>query len=265
MLYLTGVSNSYTREAARTNLYGRLGVLLSAGTSGEPGCKANLAEHIPDYCAWGYDNGCYASEGAFDEAVWIKRLAEIVYTIDGAHDSCLFAVAPDVFNPAKMCGDPIATIERSLPVLEMIRSIGVPAALVYQDGLEDLEHLIPWDAFDVAFLGGGDDFKLGRPTVRNRNGSLDYNEASEKTLAWWRLMARTVEEGKEIHVGRVNTRVRMNYSWRLGAQSCDGTMVAFSGEKGVEQLGRWLPDYDVDVYESEANERVASAAALLAA
>jgi hypothetical protein len=245
LVYLTGVSNDYTRNSAETTLYGRLGVLLSAGTSGEKGSKANYAPHIPSYCAWGMDNGCYANAGSFNEAQWLERLDWIVNNIDGAYESCLFGVAPDVFDPVAMRGDAFATIERSLPVLEKIRAIGVPAAMVFQDDLHLIEDLIPWGAFDVAFIGGSDQFKLGHPTDwKPGDRTLKYDRDDETILRWARMMNRCQIEGVEMHVGRVNTNIRLSYSHAINAQSADGTMIAFSGEKGLKKLETWMPKYD---------------------
>ena len=39
MIYMTGVSNDYTRRAARTTLKGHLGVLLGPATAGGPDSK----------------------------------------------------------------------------------------------------------------------------------------------------------------------------------------------------------------------------------
>jgi hypothetical protein len=58
----------------------------------------------------------------------------------------LFATAPDIL------ADAAATLRRSARMLDWIRYSGYPAALVAQDGLEDLT--IPWDTFDTLFLGG---------------------------------------------------------------------------------------------------------------
>jgi hypothetical protein len=55
---------------------------------------------------------------------------------------------------------PRATPDARVPVLPKIRALGVPAALVAQDGLEDMIDKIPWDSFDVLFIGGSTAFKL---------------------------------------------------------------------------------------------------------
>lgn len=120
----------------------------------------------------------------------------------------------------------------------------MPAALVYQDGIENMDlEAIPWDAFDVAFIGGGDEFKLGRPSDwKAGNRDIKFDRESEPTLAYMRLMARTLEEGKAIHVGRVNTKVRLRYSRLIGATSSDGTLIARAGKIGLGRIEKWMPE-----------------------
>jgi hypothetical protein len=89
--------------------------------------------------AWCADNGAYSNK--FDEAKWWAFLEHNVHRAK----TCLFATAPDVV------GDAGATLDRSLPWLQPIRELGYPAALVAQDGLEELT--VPWDDFDVLFIG----------------------------------------------------------------------------------------------------------------
>lgn len=243
-IWLTGVSNNYTREAAQSDLYGQLGVLLGPETYGGGGTKANYAPHIPDYRNWACDNGCFSNHGTFDEQSWLDRLRWIYENIDGAWESCLFAVAPDVFRPDIMQGDPYATIQRSLPVFPRIRDIGVPAALVFQDGIENMNHdAIPWNDFDVAFIGGGDAFKLGYPTDWTPgNTTIYYSRSCPRVRRFMELMHRCHCEGKPIHVGRVNTKIRLAYSILIGAASADGTLIGRAGEQGLDRIRRWLPE-----------------------
>ena len=242
--YLTGVSNDYTCAAAEGELYGRLGLLLQPGT-------LHHASHIPSYvgAGWAMDNGCYSSKGKFDGEQFVSSLAEIIETIDGAHDSCRFAVAPDVFTPG-VGGDPEATLERSLPWFERIRATGAPVAFVFQDGLEqwDLDR-IPWDSFDVAFIGGSDQFKLGYPTkvvngnphyLRGREYAGELGAASEKTRKWARLIAEVHRREKGLHVGRVSSRVRLTFGYQIGADSCDGTFIKFGGRKNLARVSDWF-------------------------
>jgi hypothetical protein len=105
---------------------------------------------------FGADNGCFSKNYVGDER-WFEWLGSL------PREGCLFAVAPDVV------GDAQGTLARSLPWLPQIRSLGFPAAFVAQDGLEDL--VVPWDWFDVLFIGGSTEWKLSThaPTDRGRS------------------------------------------------------------------------------------------------
>jgi len=240
--WLSGVSNDYMRQAASCDLYGKLGILLGPATYGGTGAKIDYTSHIPDYKAWALDNGCFTNAGAFNESAWLDRLTWIYNEVPEAHERCLFAVAPDVYDPVAQRGDALATIDRSLPVLSKIRDIGVPSAIVYQDGLEKLNHeYIPWSEFDVAFVGGSTEFKLGYPKEWQTGDSIiQHDRRNPETEAFFNLIERTHQEGKQIHVGRVNTEVRLMYSRRIGAASADGTLIARSGQEGLRRITKWL-------------------------
>src|SRR6202163_286417 len=92
------------------------------------------------------DNGCFG-KGYPGDSEWLTWLDSL------DRGACSFAVAPDVV------GDARATLARSTPFLPRIREFGFRAALVAQNGLEDLD--IPWDAFDVLFVGGDTAWKIG--------------------------------------------------------------------------------------------------------
>ena len=96
---------------------------------------------------WAADNGRFSAPQDYSDAGYLEWLASMPV------DSCLFATAPDVV------ADALATYALSLPMFPKIRALGYPAALVAQDGLEDLT--IPWDAFDALFIGGSTEWKLG--------------------------------------------------------------------------------------------------------
>src|SRR5207245_5613217 len=115
------------------------------------------------------------------------------------------------------------TWERSSRVFPHIRALGLPAALVAQDGVTDCMRPEHWDEFDVLFLGGSDDFKLGW-------------EAAEITRR-----ARMV--GKWVHMGRVNSLKRMRIAQAIGCDSADGTYIRFGppGET-VPTVLSWLTD-----------------------
>ena len=159
-------------------------------------------------CAWAADTGCFAQPEAFDVGhylEWLERLRPI-------QDRCLFATAPDVV------GDAHTTLERSAPVLPMLRARGWPPALVAQDGLERLE--VPWDSFTALFLGGTTSWKLGEAAAA--------------------LAAEARQRGKHIHMGRVNSRRRVRHAQVLGCHSVDGTCITFDPPTYVRVIPRWL-------------------------
>jgi hypothetical protein len=165
----------------------------------------------PEGVTWAADNGCFGKgyPGDGEWFAWLRRNAADA-------SSCLFAVAPDVV------ADAAATLERSRPWLPRIRSLGYPAALVAQDGLEDLD--VPWDEFDVLFIGGSTEWKLG-PYAR-----AVIHEAKRR--------------GKWVHMGRVNSEKRYRYAHALGCDSADGTFLVFGPDKNLPRLKTWLRSAD---------------------
>lgn len=163
----------------------------------------------PEGVIWCADNGCFGKGYPGDEK-WLAWLAKNA----GDAENCLFATAPDVV------GDAVATLARSLPFLPQIRALGYPAALVAQDGLEDLE--IPWDEFDVLFIGGSTDWKLG-PAVRG-------------------IVAEAKRRGKHVHMGRVNSRKRFRYAESIGCDTVDGTYLTFGPLVNLPKLMSWVEE-----------------------
>jgi hypothetical protein len=102
-------------------------------------------------------------------------------------------------------------------MLERIRAIGYPAALVFQDGIEILP--IPWDEFDAVFLCGSTTWKLG--------------PAAD-------LAAEARGRGIPVHLGRVNSLRRLRHAARIGATSADGTLLAFGPDRHLPRLLSWL-------------------------
>jgi hypothetical protein len=146
---------------------------------------------------WAADNGCYARPDRYDNVSYITWLRK--FAIEGLHESCLFATAPDVM------GDAQQTIYRSLPMLAAIRDEGYPAALVAQDGLENLK--IPWNELDCLFIGGTTEWKLSEHA---------YN-----------LIGDAKSRGKWVHMGRVNSWIRFRSAAAAGCDSVDGTYLRF--------------------------------------
>ncbi|WP_344664713.1 hypothetical protein [Catenulispora yoronensis] len=165
---------------------------------------------IPEGSWWAADNGKFGRHYVGDIS-WFAWLCAKVRAYGS--DKCLFAVAPDVpFDAA-------ATLACSLKWLAMIRTLDIPAAFCAQDGSE-APGMIPWDEFDTLFIAGSDQFKEG-----------------EHARA---LAAEAKARGKAVHVGRVNSRRRMNIAESYGADSCDGTYLRYGPDKNLPVLLGWL-------------------------
>lgn len=190
MLYLATTSGPTVVAAMRAGHLGSIHT-IAGGTAPMPG--------VP----WCADNGCFSD--AFNEDKWWAWLQKQ----DPA--DCLFAVAPDVV------GDAAATLLRSAPWLPRIRALGFPAAFVAQDGLEKLT--VPWDDFDVLFIGGTTGWKLG-PHARA-------------------LVAEAKARGKWVHMGRVNSQRRYSYARHIGCDSADGTYLAFGPDVNLPAVLSW--------------------------
>lgn len=156
---------------------------------------------------WCADNGVFGAGYPGDAQWW-----EWLVTHRCRASSCAFAVAPDVV------ADAAATLKRSAPWLPRIRRLGYPAALVAQDGLENMQ--IPWDDFDVLFIGGSTAWKLG-PAARAIVGEAKHR-------------------GKPVHMGRVNSERRLRYAHYIGCDSVDGTFITFGPDANLPQVLNWL-------------------------
>jgi hypothetical protein len=193
VLYLANASSPKVRDAMRT---GEIGMICTPAEGRSPA----------DAKVWAADNGCFG-KGYPGDTEWLAWLHQ-----HAAHaDRCLFATAPDVV------ADAAATLTRSAPWLPVIRELGYPAALVAQDGLEDLD--IPWDDFDVLFIGGSTEWKLSATAAR--------------------IAAEAKRRGKKVHMGRVNSARRWAYAELVGCDSADGTFLAFGPDTNLPRLRAW--------------------------
>lgn len=156
---------------------------------------------------WCADNSCFSSRYPGDDA-FISWLS-VMQPLSG---NCKFATAPDIV------GDASATLRRSRPFLPQIRALGYPAAFVAQDGLEKLT--IPFGEFDVLFIGGSTEWKLG-------------HAARE-------IAAEANAHGKWVHMGRVNSYKRLQYADDIGCSSSDGTFLTFAPDTNVPRMLRWF-------------------------
>jgi hypothetical protein len=178
-----------------------------AMTAGLLGCivTPKQGNRLPDDVRFCADNGAFG-KGYPGDATWWAWLQSL------PADRCAFAVAPDVpFDAA-------ATLERSGPWLPRIRGLGIPAAFAAQDGLETMD--VPWDDFDVLFIGGTTEWKLGRHA---------------------RALIREAKlRGKPTHMGRVNSEQRLRYAHHVGCDSADGTYLAFGPDVNLPDVLAWL-------------------------
>lgn len=135
---------------------------------------------------WAMDNAAF--KNGFNAERFFVHLAKL----EAYRDRCLFVTVPD------RVGDANTTLQ--LWHEWSPRIVGWPLAFVAQDGQEDLP--FP-EGCAWVFIGGTDDFKLGAA------GRI--------------CVKRALQEGKHVHIGRVNSQKRYRYFEALGAHSCDGT------------------------------------------
>lgn len=199
MLYLTSAASSpVIRDAMRA---GEIGLLITPADRRKPA----------GYPVWAADNGCFGKgyPGDAGYLTWLDELSPHV-------DRCLFAVAPDVV------GDHEATLARSRPFFTAIRELGYPVAFVAQDGLT--ADACPWDEFDVLFIGGSTDWKLGPDVVD--------------------LCFVAHQRGVPVHLGRVNSAKRLRHAAHLGCATADGTFLAFGPDQNLPRMRRWTAALD---------------------
>jgi hypothetical protein len=184
-------------------------------SAGLIGCMTTPAQgnRVPDGSAYACDNGKFGKGWPGADA-WFAWLTRTVARY-GA-DRCLWAVAPDA--PFDAAG----TLAESLPWLARIRELAIPAAFAAQDGCDLLG--LPWDAFDVLFIAGSTEWKIG-PVAQ-------------------RLAAEAHERGKGVHMGRVNSRRRLQIADVYGCDSADGTFLAFGPDTNLPQLLDWLGELE---------------------
>jgi hypothetical protein len=134
-------------------------------------------------CPYGLDNGAFTR---FDEATWLRLVAE------AREVKPLFVCLPDIVGSAR----------RTLELFDAFKpaTLGVPRALVLQDGIGDFA--IPWTHLDAVFIGGSDKFKTSEEAFSAARAA--------KILGKW------------VHVGRINGAKRVE-QWRGVADSCDGS------------------------------------------
>jgi hypothetical protein len=183
----------------------RLGVLLTPRGGHDPTWAQAAGLTI------GCDNDCFQG---LRPAPWLRFLAKLVES--GTRPR--FVACPD------RVADMAATWRMYDTWAPVLRSLGLPVALVVQDGLEQLRHRarLPWvwDEIDAIFVGGSTKFKEG-PFARD-------------------VVLEAKRRGKWVHAGRVNSLRRIRRFAELGADSFDGSGFSAWGEKRMALAVEWI-------------------------
>jgi hypothetical protein len=168
----------------------------------------SMGNKIPSSGPWAADSGCFSRKTYVGDAMylkWLERRTEF-------KDRCLFATVPDVV------GDHDATLAMFPAMADRIRDLGYPVAFVAQDGATSAD--VPWDDLDALFIGGSTQWKLSE--------------------AAYGLVGEGKRRGKWVHVGRVNSPRRLRAFAHAGADSADGTFLAFGPDTNLPRLTAWL-------------------------
>lgn len=145
------------------------------------------AEALKNGVKWMCDNNAFTND--FSAVHWLDMLI----ANRKFKSTCLGIPIPD------KVGDCLETLRLFGLYHQIVKDNGYPVALVSQNGLTPM--MTPWDYFDVLFIGGDDDHKLG----------------SEAAI----LIAEAKARGKWVHVGRVNSEERIRNFWMV--DSVDGS------------------------------------------
>jgi hypothetical protein len=180
---------------------GSLGRLLVPGSSSA--AKATEADGVP----FAVDNGGFFGVPEAKYKAMLEKLAK-----DRVHP--LWVTVPDVIHhlpDGTIVGDADATIKRFEQWQPYLKHLGLPAAFVAQNGMDEPGNMAwldkHWDDIEALFIGGNDDFKLSPSAAKLTKLAHDH--------------------GKLVHIGRVNTAMRIAYARDvLQADSFDGSQWA---------------------------------------
>ena len=220
-VYLSGSWSPSVSKVARQQGQ-QIGMLITPDTkSNIKHLSLDVDEGSPEYIA--VDNGVFG--GNFDSAKFLSLLDNLAEK--QVQDITLFVTAPDSFDRASMTGDAAETIKNFSAWSKQIRQRGFPAAMVAQDGLEyELENM-PWDDIDVLFIGGSDQFKLGKFT-------------GEQKTKWEKIWKEARRRGVPVHVGRVNSLSRLKFAEKREFDSADGNFIKHGPDINAPKVAAWL-------------------------
>lgn len=167
--------------------------------------------------AWACDNGAFKG---LDVPKWLRFLSRLV-----VHPvKPLWVACPDVV------GDAAETMRRYLVWSPVLRELGLPVALVLQDGCDQTEHRdrirASYPDLAAVFVGGTTAFKLSAET--------------------YRLTREAHDAGLLVHFGRVNslrrirdiaTAARSGLCW---CDTIDGGSATRWGDTNIPKLVRFI-------------------------
>ena len=148
---------------------------------------------------WAMDNGAFIEFKADRFVAMLQRFHK--------RPGCRFVAAPDAV------GDSHQTALNWPFWSKLIRGCGFAPALVAQDGLTPAD--VPWGETAALFIGGHTEWKLG-PQAQT-------------------LISYAKSRGLWVHMGRVNSQVRIWDAYRKGVDSFDGSKYSRWSDK-------WIPE-----------------------
>jgi len=195
-----------------------------------------------DETVWAADNGCFTQGASFSVERWLAYLERW----RAYRATCLFAVLPDV--PF----DHDATVARSLPHARAVRELGYTPALAIQEGATVQN--VPWESgIGAVFIAGG----KPRPAPTPLWGDIPQ-ERAKATRAFktgptaWAICREARRRGLHVHVARCNSRRSVQAAHDMGADTVDGTMLAFAPDQNARRMERWFEKLCAHPYERRA-------------
>ncbi len=227
-IYLGNASSPVIRALMREGIW--LGQLISPGEGRQPVAVDT-----------GIDNSCFSGAYPGDDAYlgWLSNLRD-------QHGPSRFATVPD--TPGRASG----TLDSFRQLAPAVAATGQRPALVAQNGMTTDQ--IPWDQVGCLFLGGllecpqcGWIKQIGAATKLHL-GVEQCHECDGYVVEWKtsaaaaRLCDVAHEKGVPIHMGRVNSRERLEDAARFGCATVDGTFLSFGPDKNLARLARWYSE-----------------------
>lgn len=157
---------------------------------------------------WAADNDCFQRLDV--EAYW--QMITKISRVDRSR--FLWVACPDVVGNAQ------ETCNRWFEWFPQLDYLGLLVAFVGQDGIEDIPDQIPWHEMAALFVGGSDKWKL--------------SHAAEN------LGREAKAKGKWLHVGRVNSRKRIQHCLAMQADSIDGKSYSAWPDRRMPEGLKWI-------------------------